>query len=195
LLLDFNWLQTKLEVTDSNALIVDYDYLPEDKDLQLVQSALRLSAHVLARDARQLAGQLIGRLLGDRSPSIQVLLKQADGGKAWPWLRPLHSTLTVPGGPLIRTLEGHTSSVRAVALTPDGRRAVSASDDQVVRTLEGHTDPVYAVAVTPDGRSAARAHPERVLPERMNQAQCWAYLESFHEESHGSRRCRVTCKQ
>ena len=64
-LLDFNWLQGKLAATDPNALIADYDYLPEDKDLQPVQSAFRLSAHVLARDPRQLAGQLIGRLLGN----------------------------------------------------------------------------------------------------------------------------------
>ena len=56
LLLDFNYLQAKLAATDPNALIADYDYLPEDKDLQLVQSALRLSANVLVRDARQLGG-------------------------------------------------------------------------------------------------------------------------------------------
>jgi hypothetical protein len=38
LLLNFNWLQTKLVATDANALIADYDYLPEEKNLQLVQS-------------------------------------------------------------------------------------------------------------------------------------------------------------
>jgi hypothetical protein len=45
LLLDFNYLYVKLAATDPNALIADYDYLLEDKDLQLVQSAIRLSAH------------------------------------------------------------------------------------------------------------------------------------------------------
>jgi APAF-1 helical domain len=38
LLLNFDYLQTKLFATDPNALIGDYDYLPEDKDLQLVRS-------------------------------------------------------------------------------------------------------------------------------------------------------------
>ena len=68
-------------------------------------------------------------------------------------------------GQTLRTLEGHTDWVRAVAVTPDGRRAVSASGDQTlrlwdlesgqtIRTLEGHTDWVSAVAVTPDGRRA-----------------------------------------
>jgi len=89
LLLDFNYLEAKLAATDTNALIADYDYLLEDKDLQLVQSALQLSANVLARDPRQLAGQLTGRLLSNTSPGIQALLKQAAEKKGWPWLRPL----------------------------------------------------------------------------------------------------------
>jgi hypothetical protein len=66
LLLNFNWLQTKLEATDPNALIADYDYLPEDKDLQLVQSAIRLSAHVscaVTSDGRTIvAGESSGRV-------------------------------------------------------------------------------------------------------------------------------------
>ncbi len=52
-------------------------------------------------------------------------------------------------GTLLRTLEGHTSSVDAVAITPDGKRAVSGSSDTtlkvweletgvLLRTLEGH---------------------------------------------------------
>ena len=62
---DFNFLQSKLKATDASALIADYEYLPEEADLRLVQSAIRLSAHVLARDHHQLAGQLTGRLLGE----------------------------------------------------------------------------------------------------------------------------------
>ena len=66
-------------------------------------------------------------------------------------------------GRLLRTLEGHTDRVKAVAVTPDGRRIVSGSHDKTIkvwdaesgrllRTLEGHTAWVKAVAVTPDGR-------------------------------------------
>jgi hypothetical protein len=63
LLLDFNYLQSKLNATQPNALIADYDYLPWDADLRRIQSAIRLSAHVIARDPRQFASQLVGRLL------------------------------------------------------------------------------------------------------------------------------------
>jgi hypothetical protein len=119
----FEWLQNKLEASHVNALIADYEYLPEDKDLRLVQSAIRLSAYVFARDARQLAGQLTGRLLGNASAGIQSLLKQAAERKLWPWLRPLNRSLTAPGGPLIRTFEGPTDGVWAVTVTRDGRWA------------------------------------------------------------------------
>jgi len=54
-LLNFDYLLGKLAATDVNVLIADYDYLPEDRDLQVVQSALRLSEHLLARVPRQLA--------------------------------------------------------------------------------------------------------------------------------------------
>ena len=68
----------------------------------------------------------------------------------------------------LRTLKGHSGPVHAVAVTPDGRRAISASDDktlrvwdlesgQSLRTLKGHTDWLTAVAVTPDGRRAISA--------------------------------------
>ncbi len=168
LLLNFNYLEAKLATTDTNALIADYDYLAVKEELRLIQSAIRLSAHVLASDARQLAGQLTARLLGNTSPSIQALLKQAAEAKVSPWLRPLKRTLTAPGGPLIRTLEGHTDEVRAVAVTPDGHRALSGSGDrtlrlwdleggQSLRTLEGHSNAVVGVAITPDGRRAVSA--------------------------------------
>jgi TIR domain/WD domain, G-beta repeat len=77
-------------------------------------------------------------------------------------------------GQTLRTLEGHTKGVGDVAVTPDGRRAVSASDDrtlrlwdlesgQTLRTLEGHTHSVSAVAVTPEGRRAVSASGDETL--------------------------------
>jgi NB-ARC domain/TIR domain/APAF-1 helical domain len=57
LLLNFDWLQAKLEATDANALIADFDLLSEDTT-HLLQSTIRLSAHILARDARQFPGHV-----------------------------------------------------------------------------------------------------------------------------------------
>jgi hypothetical protein len=85
----------------------------------------------------------------------------------WPSLRERIPT-SRESGALIRTLAGHTDFVNGVALTPDGRLAVSASSDrtlrvwnlatgQAIRTLEGHSKGVTCVVITPDGRFAISA--------------------------------------
>ncbi len=74
----------------------------------------------------------------------------------------------------VRTLEGHGAGVLAVAVTPDGRRAVSGSSDKTLKvwdleqgallaTLEGHGAQVWAVAVTPDGRRAVSGSDDATL--------------------------------
>jgi transcriptional regulator with XRE-family HTH domain len=174
LLLEPGWLRARLAARAVSGLLSDYDEVPADADVRLVQGALRLSAHVLAEEPGQLAGQLLGRLSSVASSAVQGLLQQAGAQVAWPWLRPLAASLTPPGGPLLRTLSGHNDWVRAVAVTPDGRRAVSASDDRTLRvwdldsgqkqrTLSGHDDWVNAVAMTPDGRRAISASWDRTL--------------------------------
>jgi hypothetical protein len=73
-----------------------------------------------------------------------------------------------------RSLVGHASYVSACAVTPDGRRMVSASGDRTLKvwdlgigallvTLTGHTNWVSACAVTPDGRRVVSASGDRTL--------------------------------
>jgi WD40 repeat protein len=61
-----------------------------------------------------------------------------------------------------------------VAITPDGKRAVSSSDDhalklwdletgRTLRTLEGHSGWVWGVAVTPDGKRAVSSSNDHTL--------------------------------
>ncbi|MBV8641905.1 MAG: WD40 repeat domain-containing protein, partial [Verrucomicrobia bacterium] len=89
-------------------------------------------------------------------------------------LRPPKSSSTSSGNFLIRTLQGHTSSVSAVAIRPpDGRQAISASDDRTLRLWDLETgqtlrtfespDSVWAVAVTPDGHRALSGSYDRTL--------------------------------
>lgn len=168
LLTTFEFLHAKVVELEPQLLIDDFDLafvlgLADHEDgLRLIQAALRLSAHVLIEDPAQLAGQLIGRLVSFPAPEVQDLLAQAGQWKSAPWLRPLSPILTPPGGSLQRILIGHTASVSDVAITPDGRRAVSASHDRTLkvwdldrgveeRTLAGHTKDVYAVALSTDG--------------------------------------------
>jgi WD40 repeat protein len=75
---------------------------------------------------------------------------------------------------LIRNLVGHSAGVTACAVTPDGRRVVSASEDKTLKvwdletgrtlaTLEGHTGKVSACAVTSDSRRVVSASLDRTL--------------------------------
>jgi WD40 repeat protein len=168
------WHRAKLKHTDVYGLVSDLALIPEDRELRLVRNAVSLSANALVRDEKQYASQMVGRLLTREEPRIQSLLKEIANTQGSPWLRPLGPALTPPGGPLMCTLEGHTGSVEAVALSPNGRRAVSASSDgtlklwdletaREIRTLKGHTGPVRGVAVSPDGRQAVSASSDKTL--------------------------------
>ena len=188
ILTDFEFLNQKIEHPEFGvqALIEDYDlidaaeaithpeYDPEKvKTLKQIQGALRLSAHVLAKDKTQLVGQLWGRMQCFDVPAIQQLLSQAKQRKTTGF-RPLTPSLTPPGGQLLRTLEGHSGSVHAVAVTPDGKQAISASGDNTLKvwdlatgqqrlTLKGHSSWVNAVAVTFDGKQAISASQDKTL--------------------------------
>jgi predicted NACHT family NTPase len=188
ILTDFHFLEAKIQHQEFGVqrLIEDYDLLREAevsahpeyraekvKALQLIQGALRLSAHVLAEDKTQLVEQLWGRMQHFQLLEIQALLSQAKQSKTT-WLRPLTPSLTPPGGPLLRTLEGHSNFVNAVAVTADGQRAISGSYDKTLKvwnletgelqfTLEGHRDWVNAVAVTADGKRAISGSGDNTL--------------------------------
>jgi WD40 repeat protein len=75
---------------------------------------------------------------------------------------------------MLRTLKGHSASVNGVAVTQDGKRAVSASADhtlkvwdldtgRMLRTLEGHSASVNGAAVTQDGKRTISASADNTL--------------------------------
>ena len=180
---DFGFMQMKLEALGVQVLIDDYDFarisdvlLSEEQSqtLRLIQGAIRKSAHILEKDKTQLAEQLLGRLLDFEIPQIQGMLEQAKESKDRPWLRPLKANLERPGEGALRTLVGHSDSVSAVAIAPDGKTAISASLDNTLKiwdtetgselkTLTGHSSVVTAVAIAPDGKTVISALKDNTL--------------------------------
>jgi WD40 domain-containing protein/apoptotic protease-activating factor 1-like protein/NB-ARC domain-containing protein len=162
LLLDPSWIEAKLLATSPSALTDDYAHFSSDGDLALIEKAMRLHS------------QITGRLLSFNSPVIRGFLDRLARSRRQPWLRPQSACLTLPGGPLLRIFEGHQGHVRGVAVSPDGRRLLSTSDDKTVRVwdletgmtlrvLQGHGEAVWAVALTPDGRRAISASRDKTL--------------------------------
>ena len=135
---------------------------------------MRLSAHILGQDRDQVPSQLYGRLLSSDAPGVKNLLGKLVEWEEEPWIKSLVPSLDQAGGPLIRTLVGHSLSVDAVSVTPDGKRAVSGSSDQTlkvwdletgseIQTLKGHSGLVLAVSVTPDGKRAVSGSSDQTL--------------------------------
>jgi hypothetical protein len=102
---------------------------------------------------------------------------------------------------LVRDLVGHADKVTACAVTPDGRRVVSASEDKTLKvwdletgralaTLEGHGDRVSACAVTPDGRRVVSASEDKTL--KVWDLETGRALATLEGHADGVRACAVT---
>lgn len=186
LLFDAGWMKAKLVRIGVNALIADYELLPNSQAAALIRDSLRLSAAALQCDTEQLTGQLTCRLGQSEISEISQLLVELQREQEEPWLRPLTTNLQPPGGPLQLTLEGHNRRVNALAVAPDGRRVASGSRDGQIRIwdigqgitlriLRGHAGDVDAVSVSPDGQKL-------VSGSRDNTVKVWD-LESGKELS------------
>lgn len=89
---------------------------------------------------------------------------------------------------VLRQLEGHVSAAKSVAMTPDGKRAVSGGDDQTVRVwdlasgsciqvFQGHDHYVSCVAISADGnRVISGAWDRTVRVWDVQRGRCLAVL-------------------
>jgi len=169
------WHRAKINHTDIYGLLLDLGLISDDKELDLLHETIDLSSIVLSVDKSQLASQLIGRLLSRSEPKIQSLLKEIIATERGYWLCPLASSLSEPGGPLLRTMEGN-AAFESVAVTADGKIVSGGlGNNLIVWDLETGRQEynlnihkgcnfVSAIANTPDGKIIAAvnnlSHPE-----------------------------------
>ena len=97
LLLFPQYVQTKLLRKGPDVLLQDYEYVSESDEFSLIAKAIRMSAHVLADDPKQLPGHLIGRLAGDCSERINQFIQAVAENTSGSWIEPLDRILIAPG--------------------------------------------------------------------------------------------------
>jgi len=128
--------------------------------LPLLQSAVRMSLHILAADPRQLPAQINGRLAHHRAqPAVAHFLDSVEPDTFFPINT--HPTHLPAGGALLRTLSGHSRAVNGAFALSDGR-FLSWSSDNTLRlwnasgeafaVLKGHTHSVFGALLLPDER-------------------------------------------
>ena len=174
LLLDYAWLQAKLDRTGVSALLVDFalGQVAADDAVRRLDRALEQGAYVLAQDPAQLAPQLLGRLLEDDNYWIGNLLKNTRQQAPRPTLLPQSASLRQSQG-LVRILAGHTSAVVGAAVTRNGRVVSSSFDGSLkmwelatgreLRSAEAHAGSVNALSLTPDDQVLVSASSDTTL--------------------------------
>lgn len=126
--------------------------LPAPSALAVVRCE-RPAKQVMRKDQRKHSAERIGM-----EPQLQRTPKQESSERFSP----------------LRTMAGHTGAVSGVAMTPDGRRVVSASRDKTLMIwdvetgrelckLVGHSDAVLGVTVSLDGRRVISASADNTL--------------------------------
>jgi hypothetical protein len=174
LLADPRWLVHKLERVGPAGL---------ESDLRLSERPTSRALAVVVRQNAHLLGPLdppgaLAATFASRLPDhtgLDELREQILTTITGPHLRcVVGPLLDLPHDALLRVLTGHTNSVQALAVAPDGSWLASASWDATLRiwnpdtgqtrhTLTGHTDRVWALAVAPDGSWLASAGADRTV--------------------------------
>jgi WD40 repeat protein len=168
LLLFPQYVQTKLSRKGPDVLLQDYDYFPEHDDLSVIAKAIRMSAHVLVDDPKQLTGHLIGRLVGRCSDAVNGFIQALAANTSGSWLEPLDAVLLAPGA-LSRTFWAPSetfcvyiaSNGTVSAANRDGDFRVWDSHTGVSRvTIDDRDHRSCAIAIARDGTIGVAADPD-----------------------------------
>jgi hypothetical protein len=122
LLLDYLWLQAKLNATEVNTLVDDCDWLPDDSAARMLRHALILSRSMLTEDRQQFASQISGRLWSQRQQTqIAGFLDNLPYAVSRPYLLPRSSVYTdSAGSSVLAVFNGHTAELNGATQLADG---------------------------------------------------------------------------
>jgi WD40 repeat protein len=183
-------------------LIAAHELCPAEADdlRQRVEVLLRLlqrEAHVLRAWDQSMAPALFAQQIHNRAVVMDLGVFEHEASNRLSQLRQPHALLlwraSRESPALIRTLNVHSSWVYVVAVTADGRQAITGSDDPLLKlwdlptgrellTFTGHTGRVNDVALTTDGRHVVSASDDCTL--RLWDLQTGQELHTFSGHGH-----------
>ncbi|KZP17847.1 WD40 repeat-like protein [Athelia psychrophila] len=175
-----HWLEvlslTKLDNTASRCLssIAKWSQSPQSHNADLAAFAkdAKMFVNVFAPAIHQSAPHIYLSAL-PFAPKLSLVSRQ--------YLPRYPSTIHLTSGSVemwpaaLRTLDGHTSGVTAVAYSPDGRHIVSCSRDKTMQIwdaetgeaagepLRGHTEQILCVAYAPNGRRLVSGSSDKTI--------------------------------
>ena len=126
LLLDYRWLEKKLNSTDTESLLADFTYFSNDEAISQLWGALKLSQSVLNKDKGQLAIQLKGRLGNSDCTEISIFIQLMEKFRHKPKLIFETCSLIPPDSPLMYTLNGSI-----VAIDSKGEYLANSNDQTI----------------------------------------------------------------
>lgn len=133
-LCNFEFLLTKVQASSVEALLQDFNAAlalhPDDREFDLLNKCLSLSAHPLRQDPRQLSVQLMGRLYKHMKKKELPFLKkvlEAAHSPSVPAFIPSQQCLTPAGGSLMHSLsnEEFHGGIEYVNFTNDSKTIVT----------------------------------------------------------------------
>ena len=154
IIFSFEWMEAELCATSFASVLrvrTEAELAePQNSELSLLTTALRLSELVLKRSPDQLASQLIGRLSflsrctvntssGEalKYPNLAQLI-DSSRHSPFPALLPPGTCLIEPGDELPVPLYAHVAQINAMDLTSDGTYLLTASNDDSVKVWNMH---------------------------------------------------------
>jgi WD40 repeat protein len=147
---------------------------PHDGALEALSRGFAQSGHLLKilDKIDDVGATLVSRLqyVKELMPLVELMAQ----GLNRPFVTSSHPLPDLPHPALVRTLTGHSYPVAGCAISPDGKKVVSASWDQTLKvwdlesgdqtaTLTGHTGWVKGCAISPDGRKVVSCSSDNTL--------------------------------
>jgi WD40 repeat protein len=171
LLADPGFLGAKLRAHPPGDLLADFDLALDGErapefdaaGLAAVRDALRLSTHILGKDADELPTQLWARLRTSEGPAVEAL-RAALSETRRPWLRPYATSVIPAGHPMRMTLSG-MNCVNGVVVAPDASVALCHDDDSTLWLWELRSGALRRAIETAYGSwlNCSAGHPELPL--------------------------------